>query len=243
MDDRDRPFRAPPDPTPVWLGLIVALALIFAASLTRAAESGADPAANAGTGTGADLATEPAAEPATYTGTVEPCFSGHGDRDLYRAGLTATGWTDLPDEARPNALDMLSDAYLPIILGVDQPLEALVARRAEARLFWEDLARNRTLMGRDGQVLLLAGFLSPDGKMIVECWVAGPETTVTDDMMTLIGATYEAPGIRMAQVNLPAADTRPPSELFVSRLSLQSPTLAATDALRTRITFTKGADL
>jgi hypothetical protein len=27
------------------------------------------------------------------------------------------------------------------------------------------------------------------------------------------------------------------------RLSLQSPTLAATDALRTRITFTKGADL
>jgi hypothetical protein len=219
MDDRDPPFRFVPAATPVWLGLIAALVLIFAASLGRAAE------------------------PGTYTGTVEPCLSGHGDRDLYRAGLTGTGWTDLEPAARDTALDMLADAYLPIILGVDQPLETLVARRAEARAFWEDLSRNRTLMGRDGQVLLLAGFLSPEGQMIVECWVAGPENPVTDDMMALIGATYDAPGIRMAQANLVATDTRPATELFVSRLSLSSPTLAATDALRTRITFDRGADL
>jgi hypothetical protein len=219
MDDRDPPFRNASAATPVWLGLIAALALIFAASLVRAAD------------------------PGPYTGTVEPCLSGHGDRDRYRAGLNGTGWTDLDPVARDRALDMLADAYLPIILGVDLPLETLVTRRDEARAFWEDLSRNRTLMGREDQVLLLAGFLSPEGQMIVECWVAGPENPVTDDMMALIGATYDAPGIRMAQANLVATDTRPATELFVSRLSLSSPTLAATDALRTRITFDRGADL
>jgi hypothetical protein len=217
MNDREPPLRAPP--AALWLGLIAALALIFAASLGRAAE------------------------PGTYTGTVEPCLSGHGDRDLYRDGLLATGWADIALDARPTALAMLADAYLPIILGVDQPLESLVARRDEARAFWEDLSRNRLILSRDGQVLLLAGFLSPEGRMIVECWVAGPEVAVTDDLMSLIGATYEAPGIRMAQVNLPASGTRPDAELFVSRLSLESPALAATDALRTRITFDMGADL
>lgn len=219
MDDRDPPFRNASAATPVWLGLIAALALIFAASLVRAAD------------------------PGPYTGTVEPCLSGHGDRDRYRAGLNGTGWTDLDPTARDRALDMLADAYLPIILGVDLPLETLVTRRDEARAFWEDFSRNRTLMGREDQVLLLAGFLSPEGQMIVECWVAGPENPVTDDMMALIGATYDAPGIRMAQANLVATDTRPATELFVSRLSLASPTLAATDALRTRITFDRGADL
>jgi len=219
MDDRDPPFRNASAATPVWLGLIAALALIFAASLVRAAD------------------------PGPYTGTVEPCLSDHGDRDRYRAGLNGTGWTDLDPVARDRALDMLADAYLPIILGVDLPLETLVNRRDEARAFWEDLSRNRTLMGREDQVLLLAGFLSPEGQMIVECWVAGPENPVTDDMMALIGATYDAPGIRMAQANLVATDTRPATELFVSRLSLASPTLAATDALRTRITFDRGADL
>lgn len=219
MDDRDPPFRNASAATPVWLGLIAALALIFAASLVRAAD------------------------PGPYTGTVEPCLSDHGDRDRYRAGLNGTGWTDLDPVARDRALDMLADAYLPIILGVDLPLETLVTRRDEARAFWEDLSRNRTLMGREDQVLLLAGFLSPEGQMIVECWVAGPENPVTDDMMALIGATYDAPGIRMAQANLVATDTRPATELFVSRLSLASPTLAATDALRTRITFDRGADL
>jgi hypothetical protein len=235
MDDRDPPLRPATlrndaigaMPAAFWFALICALGLIFAASLVRAAEHGSS--------------TGPSTGP--YTGTVEPCLSAHGDRDRYRAGLIATGWQDVAADTRPQALDMLADAYLPIILGVDLPLEALVADRASARAFWEDLARNRTIMGRDGQVLLLAGFLSPEGEMIVECWVAGPETSVTDDMMTLIGATYDAPGIRMAQVNLPADGARPPTELFVSRLSLASPVLAATDALRTRITFTSGADL
>jgi hypothetical protein len=206
-------------PAALWFGLIAALALIFAASFVRAGSA------------------------QVYTGTVEPCLSGHGDRDRYLAGLAGTGWTDVAPADRARALDMLADAYLPIILGVDQPLESLVARRAEARAFWEDLSRNRSILGLDGQVLLLAGFLSPEGRMIVECWVAGPEVPVTDDMMNLIGATYEAPGIRMAQVNLPASGTRPDAELFVSRLSLESPALAATDALRTRITFDMGADL
>lgn len=217
MDDRDPQSRF--TPSALWLGLIAALAIIFAASLVRAAEPGG------------------------YSGTVEPCLSDHGDRDSYRAGLAATGWTDLAPQDRARALDMLADAYLPIILGVDQPLESLVARRAEARAFWEDLSLNRTLMGREDQVLLLAGFLLPEGRMIVECWVAGPETPVTDDLIALIGAAYESPGIRMAQVNLPATDERPATELFVSRLSLASPALAATDALRTRITFEREADL
>lgn len=226
MDDRDPTLRHDTlRPAPgsmaaaLWLGLICALGLIFAASFARAAE------------------------PGPYTGTVEPCLSPHGDRDRYRAGLLETGWADLPTDARPQALDMLADAYLPIILGVDLPLETLVGERAAARAFWEDLSQNRTIMGRDEQVLLLAGFLSPEGKMIVECWVAGPENPVTDDLMTLIGATYDAPGIRMAQVNIPPTDTRPLTELFVSRLALASPALAATDALRTRITFLAGADL
>jgi hypothetical protein len=217
MDHRDPHMRV--TPAALWLGLIAALAVIFAASFARAGNA------------------------QVYSGTVEPCLSGHGDRDTYLAGLKGTGWTDIAPESRANALDMLADAYLPIILGVDQPLPALVARRAEARAFWEDLSQNRSILVRDGQVLLLAGFLSPEGRMIVECWVAGPTISVTDDMMNLIGATYEAPGIRMAQVNIPAQDDRPDAEIFVSRLSLTSPTLAATDALRTRVTFERGTDL
>lgn len=215
MDDRDPPLR--PMPSALWLGLILALALIFAASFTR-------PAAAQG-----------------YSGTVEPCLSAHGDRDRYRDGLATTGWTEIAAEARSPALDMLTDAYLPVILGTDVAVETLVARRAEARAFWEDFARNRTLMAREGQVLLLAGLRSDTGEMTVECWVAGPAAAVTDDLFDLVGPTLTAPGVRMAQINLPADATRPRTELLVSRLSPEGPALSATDGLRTTIRFVPGA--
>jgi len=211
MDDRDPPLR--PMPSALWLGLIMALALIFAASFTR-------PAAAQG-----------------YSGTVEPCLSAHGDRNRYEAGLTSTGWAALAPEGRDRALDMLTDAYLPVILGPELPVGSLVARRAEARGFWEDFSRNRTLMSREGQVLLLAGLRTAEGEMTVECWVAGPAAAVTDDLFDLVGPTLTAPGVRMAQINLPAAATRPRTELLVSRLSPEGPTVSATDGLRTTIRF------
>ena len=31
----------------------------------------------------------------SYSGTVEPCLSPHGDRDQYHAGLETVGWTDI----------------------------------------------------------------------------------------------------------------------------------------------------
>lgn len=217
MNGRDAPPR--PMPAALWLGLIMALALIFAASLTRRAEA------------------------QTYSGTIEPCLSTHGERDLYRAGLIETGWTDIPADARPAALDMLTDAWLPIILGTELPIETLIARRAEARAFWEDFSRNRTVMERQEQVLLLAGIVSDDGQMIVECWVAGPAAAVTDDLIGLVGAMISSPGIEMAQINLAADSDRPETEFLVTRLSLESPTLAATDGLRTTILFRPGANL
>ena len=215
MDDRDPPLRSLP--SALWLGLILALALIFAASFTR-------PAAAEG-----------------YSGTVEPCLSGHGDRDRYQTGLASTGWEAIAPEGRGQALDMLTDAYLPVILGPDLPVDVLLSRRAEARAFWDDFTRNRTLMTREGQVLLLAGLRSETGEMTVECWVAGPTAAVTDDLFDLVGPTLTAPGVRMAQINLPADATRPRTELLLSRLSPEGPALSATDGLRTTIRFVPDA--
>jgi len=213
MNDRDPQLR--PRPAAIWIGLIAALALIFLASLARQAEAQA------------------------YSGTVEPCLSPHGDRDLYRDGLLATGWTDIPAAGRGEALAMLTDAFLPVIIGTDQPVETLISRRAEARSFWDDITANRTLMARDGQVLMLAGFANDAGEMAVECWVAGPPAAITEDLIGLVGAMISAPGLQMTQINLPATETTPETELLVSRLSLESPPLAATDGLRTTIIFAR----
>ena len=113
-----------------------------------------------------------------------------------------------------------------------------MARRAEARAFWADLAQNRTLLSREGFVLLLAGFRDDNGTMRVECWTAGPASAVTDDLFSLIGTAYGTDGVTMTQVNLAATADRPATELFVSRLSPPvpvDPPLAATDGLRTKI--------
>jgi hypothetical protein len=213
MDDPDPPLR--PRSDALWLGLIGVLGLILAASFIRPAAA------------------------QTYTGTIEPCLSTHGDRDRYLGGLAATGWTEIPGDRRAAALEMLTDAYLPAILGTDLPVTELVARRAEARAFWDDFSRNRIVLAREGQVLLLSGIVTDTGDMVVECWVAGPAVPVTDDLLDLVGPMIAIPGLEMAQINLPAEGDRPLTEYLVSRLSLKSPALAATDGLRTTIRFAR----
>ena len=215
MDDPDPPLR--PSPDVLWLGLIGVLGIILAASVTRPAAA------------------------QTYTGTIEPCLSTHGDRDRYLAGLAATGWTEVPQDGRAAALDMLTDAYLPAILGTDLAVTELVSRRAEARAFWDDFSRNRIVLAREGQVLLLSGIVTNTDEMVVECWVAGPAAPVTDDLLDLVGPMIAIPGLEMAQINLPAEGDRPVTEYLVSRLSLKSPALAATDGLRTTIRFARKA--
>lgn len=171
-------------------------------------------------------------------GSVEPCLATHGERDMYRAGLEATGWVDVAPRSRPDALAMLADAFVPVTGLLDGSWATHMANRAAARTFWADLANNRTLMQREGWVLLLAGFRDDDGTLRVECWTAGPLSPVTDDFFALIGVIWQTEGVSISQVNLPATDTRPATELFVSRLTAPAPPdppLAATDGLRTLI--------
>ena len=180
------------------------------------------------------------AQDAPPTGSIEACLAPHGEREQYLAGLIATGWRDLPPDGRDAALAMLADAYLPVTGQIDGTWADHLANRESALIFWTDLAQNRTLMQREGFVLLLAGFRDDDDKMRVECWTAGPVSPVTDDFFALIGAVYQSEGVTMTQVNLPATDDRPATELFVSRLTpplAVDPPLAATDGLRTRIVF------
>jgi len=187
---------------------------------------------------GAQDAAQNAAPNTAPSGSVEPCLAPHGDRDLYRAGLTATGWVDVAPQSRPDALAMLADAFVPVTGLLDGSWDTHMANRAAARAFWADLADNRTLMQRDGWVLLLAGFRDDDGTLRVECWTAGPTSPVTDDFFALIGEIWQTDGVSISQVNLPASDTRPATELFVSRLTPPAPPdppLAATDGLRTRV--------
>ena len=174
------------------------------------------------------------------SGSVEPCLAAHGNRDLYRADLALVGWTDLPQDQRAAGLAMLADVYLPVTAPGDGTWAGLMAGRAGARAFWDDLAGTRTLMTRDGAVLLLAGFRDDNGDVRVECWAAGPRSEVTDSFFQMIGQVWQTEGVQMTQVNLPATSDRPTTEVFVSRLTppvAVDPPLAATDGLRTRITI------
>ena len=175
-----------------------------------------------------------------YSGSVEPCLSPHGDRDQYHAGLQSVGWTDIPDTDRAAALLVLADTFLSATGQIDASWADHVAYRAQARGFWDDLAQNRILMTRDGQILLLAGFATDLGEMVVECWVAGPQTNATDNFLALAGVAYQGDGVLMTQLNLPDDPTRPKTEIFVSRITSPTPIdppLAGMDGLRTRITF------
>ena len=177
------------------------------------------------------------------TTSIEACLATHGERERYLAGLMAAGWRDVFPDQRDTALAMLADAFLPVTGQIDGTWADHVAVRRSALDFWTALARNRTLMSRDGVVLLLAGFRDDNGTMRVECWAAGPPSPMTDDFFALIGAAYQSEGVSMTQVNMAARDDRPATELFVSRLEPLpplDPPLAATDGLRTRIVFAMG---
>lgn len=178
--------------------------------------------------------------PDTYSGSMEPCLLGHGQRDLYRDGLLATGWVDISEAGRAVAIAMLADAFLPITGAMDGAWEEHLAYRPASHQFWADMAQNRSLMEREGRILLLAGFLDANGEMRVECWSAGPETTVTDSFFLLAGQVWQSEGVMMTQLDIPATAVTPQSEIFVSRIippSPMQPPLAASDGLRTTTIF------
>ena len=180
------------------------------------------------------------ADMTSYTGTVEPCLSPHGDRDQYHTGLQSTGWTDIADADRAVALLVLADTFLSATGQIDASWADHMAYRAQAQGFWDDLSTNRILMEREDQVLLLAGFATDLGEMIVECWIAGPQNNATDNFLALAGVAYQGDGVLMTQLNLPDDPTRPKTEIFVSRITSPTPIdppLAGMDGLRTRITF------
>ena len=178
--------------------------------------------------------------PVTYSGSMEPCLLGHGQRDLYRAGLLATGWVDISEAGRPVAIAMLADAFLPITGAMDGPWEDHLAHRPASHQFWAEMAQNRTLMEREGRILLLAGFLDANGEMRVECWTAGPQTTATDSFFLLAGQVWQSEGVMMTQLNIPATEVTAESEILVSRITPpgpMDPPLAASDGLRTTTIF------
>lgn len=181
-----------------------------------------------------------ALDASSYSGSIEPCLSPHGDRDRYLDGLLSVGWTQVRDQDRQAALAVLADTFLPAIGQIDSGWPDHMAFRAAAAAFWADLSRNRILMTREDQVLLLAGFATDQGEMVVECWVAGPQTRATDDFLILAGTAYQGDGVVMTQLNMSATPDRPRTEIFVSRLTPPvpvDPPLAGTDGLRSRITF------
>lgn len=176
----------------------------------------------------------------TYSGSMEPCLAPHGDRDLYHDGLLSTGWVDVSDAGREVAVAMIADAFLPITGPLGSPWDEVIAHRAGSRAFWTDLAQGRTLMEREGWVLLLAGFRDDNGEMRVECWSAGPESPATDGFFALAGQMMQGDGVQMTALGIAPDGTHPATELLVSRLvppAPPDPPLAATDGLRTRITF------
>jgi hypothetical protein len=172
---------------------------------------------------------------------VAPCLAPHGLRDVYQTDLGALGWVTLPDDQRQAAQAMIADAFLPLTSGLfDVPFADLMTQRAAARDFWADLARNRMILWRDGAVLLVAGFRDDDGSMRVECWMAGPENAATDDALALIGQVWRAEGLALTEIALAASADDPTTTILISRSTPPAavdPALAATDGLRTRITF------
>lgn len=183
----------------------------------------------------------PVAEPAAgYSGSMEPCLMAHGQRDLYRAGLIATGWVDISEAGRPVAVAMLADAFLPITGAMDGAWADHLAHRPASHQFWTDMAQNRTLMEREGRILLLAGFLDPTGEMRVECWTAGPEASSTDSFFLLAGQVWQSEGVTMTQLNIPETQATAATEILVSRITPPAPMqppLAASDGLRTTTIF------
>lgn len=175
-----------------------------------------------------------------YSGSMEPCLAPHGDRDTYRADLLSTGWVDVSEAGRAVAVAMIADAFLPVTGPLGERWDAVIAHRAEARVFWTDLAQGRTLMEREGWVLLLAGFRDDNGEMRVECWSAGPESAATDGFFALAGQMMQGDGVQMTALGIPAGPDHAETEILVSRLvppTEPEPPLAATDGLRTTVIF------
>lgn len=182
-----------------------------------------------------------ATEPAAFAGSLAACLATHGDRDQYKAGLQEAGWTEVDAAGRASAIAKLVDAYLPSIVANDGTWAGLLANRAIAVAFWDGMAVNRAILTRGDRVLLLAGFRDVTGEMRVECWSAGPPDPATDDFFGLVGMVWQSEGVTMTQVNIAATDMGPSTEVYVSRLTPPDgteATMAATDGLRTRVTFT-----
>jgi len=240
----------------VFVLLIAGLAVILVAAVARAQGSEADSPApaeaeaeEAAPDAPAEAVVEAAPEtPApeipenavTVTGILEPCLLPHGDPETYRATLRAVGWSDIATEQRPDALDRLTDVWLPVTGRIDGSWDDHLAHRADARAFWADFVGQRTLMERDGKVLLLAGFEDARGNLRVECWTAGPANPMTDSFFALLGYGYDADGIQMTQIIVPANDAFPETEYFILRLA-PPPALTGRitggDGIRTTITI------
>lgn len=174
------------------------------------------------------------------SGVLEPCLLPHGNPETYRATLHAVGWTDIPADGRAGALERLAEVWLPVTGRIEGSWAEHLAHRPQARAFWADIADRRTLMERDGMVLLLAGFEDLRGNLRVECWTAGDMGPMTQSFFDLLGSGFEQDGIRMTQIEVPAADSFPQTGYFIIRM--QPPAafaehLTGGDGIRTTITF------
>ncbi|MCC5974874.1 MAG: hypothetical protein JJT81_12585 [Rubellimicrobium sp.] len=174
------------------------------------------------------------------SGVLEPCLLPHGNPETYRATLRAIGWTDIPTDERDAALDRLAEIWLPVTGRIEGSWADHLAHRPQARAFWADFAGQRTLMERDGKVLLLAGFEDLRGNLRVECWTGGDHQPMTQSFFDLLGAGFEQNGIRMTQVEVPATGDFPQTGYFIIRME-PPPAIAehltGGDGIRTTITF------
>jgi hypothetical protein len=106
-------------------------------------------------------------------GSLEPCLETHFDPARYEQALTAIGWVRVDAAERDTALDMLTDAILPVsdkdFAWTDADADD---KRAQQRAGFDRLTAGRQLYVRQGEALFIGGSQAPDGRRRVECYMA-----------------------------------------------------------------------
>ena len=125
------------------------------------------------------------------------CAATHRDRDLYFETMLEDGWTITQD--RETAIARISDSFLPVIGPSGLPWDDMIAARAQdGTKPAEDLVGDRDIYEQDDHILLIGGYANEFDEFRVDCWLALPNSTLTDAVFANTDDQAIQPQLRMA---------------------------------------------
>lgn len=131
---------------------------------------------------------------AVIEGPMGPCTQAHFEPERYLADFAAAGWLPLPEDALPLAVELLSEAFLPMTHPREQsPASTVDARLDLAQAFWNEQLEGRLVLLNQETLLFMRGFTDSEGSQLLDCWMVTPDAEFVDGLIA--GADAEAGAI------------------------------------------------